>query len=158
VRAPFDRQARGPRVIAAMLPGDAHEGGLLMASVILAVRGWRLIYLGVDMPIEQITTAAREGEVQVVALSLSATFPERRAGKALAELRDTLPRRGALWAGGAGAAKPPKASSVSRAWRRWMRGSPRNRRDRGQQRPCTLLETAPRAGDAASGVPRRGSA
>ena len=108
VRAPFDHQARGPRVIAAMLPGDAHEGGLLMASVILAVRGCRLVYLGAGMPVEQIATAAREGEVQAVALSISATFPPRQAGKAVAELRAALPRRMPLWVGGAGATKPPK--------------------------------------------------
>ena len=108
VRAPFDHQARGPRVIAAMLPGDAHEGGLLMASVILAVRGCRLVYLGVDMPIGQIATATRESEVQAVALSISATVPPRRAGKALAELRAALPRHVSLWIGGAGAPKPPK--------------------------------------------------
>jgi methanogenic corrinoid protein MtbC1 len=108
VRAPFDHQARGPRVIAAMLPGDAHEGGLLMASVILAVRGCRLVYLGADMPIEQIATAAREGEAQAVALSISATFPPRQAGKAVAELRAALPRRMPLWVGGSGAPKPPK--------------------------------------------------
>jgi len=108
VRAPFDHQARGPRVIAAMLPGDTHEGGLLMASVILAVRGCRLVYLGADMPIGQIATAAREGEVQAVALSISATFPPRQAGKAVAELRAGLPRHIPLWVGGAGAPKPPK--------------------------------------------------
>jgi len=108
VRAPFDHQARGPRVIAAMLPGDAHEGGLLMASVILAVRGCRLVYLGADTPIEQIATAAREGEVQAVALSISATFPPRQAGKAVAELHAALPRRMPLWVGGAGAPKPAK--------------------------------------------------
>ena len=108
VREPFDRQARGPRVVVAMLPGDAHEGGLLMASVVLAMRGCRVVYLGPDLPVEQIATAAREGEAQAVALSVSATFPPRRAAKALAELRAALPRRVPLWIGGAGAPKPPK--------------------------------------------------
>jgi MerR family transcriptional regulator, light-induced transcriptional regulator len=108
VREPFDRQARGPRVIAAMLPGDAHEGGLLMAGVVLATRGCRLVYLGPDMPVEQIATAAREGDAQAVALSVSATFPPRRAAKAIAGLRAALPRRVPLWIGGAGAPKPPK--------------------------------------------------
>jgi methanogenic corrinoid protein MtbC1 len=108
VREPFDRQARGPRVIAAMLPGDAHEGGLLLASVILAMRGHRLVYLGAETPIGQIASAAREGEVQAVALSISATFPPRRAGKDVGALRGALPRRTLLWVGGAGAPKPTK--------------------------------------------------
>jgi methanogenic corrinoid protein MtbC1 len=108
VREPFDRQARGPRVIAAMLPGDVHEGGLLMASVILAIRGCRLVYLGSDIPLEQITAAAREREAQAVALSVSAAVPLRQASAAIAALRRALPRHTALWVGGAGAPKPPK--------------------------------------------------
>jgi methanogenic corrinoid protein MtbC1 len=107
-REPFDRRARGPRVVAAMLPGDAHEGGLLMASVVLAMRGCRVVYLGPDMPVEQVAIAAREGDAQAVALSISATFPPRRAAKAVADLRGALPRRVLLWIGGAGAPKPLK--------------------------------------------------
>jgi DNA-binding transcriptional MerR regulator len=37
-REPYDQQARGPRVVAAMLPGEAHEGGLLIASTLMALR------------------------------------------------------------------------------------------------------------------------
>ena len=108
VREPFDRQARGPLVIAAMLPDDAHEGGLLMASVILAMRGCRLVYLGRDTPVEEIATAARDRAARAVALSISVTVPGSRARKAAAALRDALPRRTALWVGGAGAPSPAK--------------------------------------------------
>ncbi|HET9328323.1 MAG TPA: MerR family transcriptional regulator, partial [Candidatus Eisenbacteria bacterium] len=54
VREPFDQQAHGPRLAAAMLPGDTHEGGLLMASALLAYRGYRVVYLGAGMPVDQI--------------------------------------------------------------------------------------------------------
>jgi methanogenic corrinoid protein MtbC1 len=108
VREPFDRRARGPRVVAAQLPGDVHEGGLLMAGVVLAMRGCRLVYLGSDTPVEQTAQAARDGGARAVALSVSAAFPPRRAAKALAELRAALPRRVALWTGGTGAPKPAK--------------------------------------------------
>jgi methanogenic corrinoid protein MtbC1 len=77
VREPFERRAHGPRVVAAMLPGDSHEGGLLMAGVVLAMRDCRLLYLGPDTPVEQIATAAREGDARAVALSISVTFPPR---------------------------------------------------------------------------------
>jgi methanogenic corrinoid protein MtbC1 len=106
VREPFDRQARGPRVIAAMLPGDSHEGGLLMASVALAIRGRRVVYLGADTPIAQIASAASEGEARAVALSISAAVPKRRALDGIRALRGALPRRMPLWVGGAGAPKP----------------------------------------------------
>jgi len=110
VREPFDRQARGPRVIAAMLPGDSHEGGLLMASVVLAMRGRRVVYLGADTPIEQIATAASEGEARAVALSISAAVPKRRALDGIRALRRALPRRMPLWVGGSGAPKPLKGA------------------------------------------------
>jgi len=108
VREPFDRQAHGPLVIAAMLPGDVHEGGLLMASVILAMRGCRIVYLGPDTPLDQIATAVRERAAKAVALSISVAVPRGHAGKGVTALRGALPRRAALWIGGAGAPNPPK--------------------------------------------------
>src|SRR6185503_8337769 len=82
VREPFDHQARGPLVIAAMLPGDGHEGGLLMASVILAMRSCRLLYLGLDTPVAEIETAARDRAARAVAISISVTAPRSQARKA----------------------------------------------------------------------------
>jgi DNA-binding transcriptional MerR regulator/methylmalonyl-CoA mutase cobalamin-binding subunit len=103
VREPFDRQARGPRLAAAMLPGDTHEGGLLMASALFAHRGYRVVYLGAGMPVEQIAAAATSGNIEVVAISISSAMPRRRAATAVAQLRKLLPRRMPLWVGGSGA-------------------------------------------------------
>jgi methanogenic corrinoid protein MtbC1 len=109
-RQPFDQRARGPRVAAATLPGDLHEGGLLMASSLLAVRGFRVIYLGADIPIEQIAAAAEQ--VAVVLVSVSSGMPRRSASEAIASLREALPYRMPLWLGGAGA--PPALKRVER--------------------------------------------
>jgi methanogenic corrinoid protein MtbC1 len=79
-----------------------------MASVILTMRGCRLVYLGSDTPVDQITTTARECEARAVALSVSAALPSRQASEAIAALRRALPRHTALWAGGAGVPKAPK--------------------------------------------------
>jgi methanogenic corrinoid protein MtbC1 len=102
LREPFDRQATGPRVALATLPGDLHEGGLLMASVVLALRGYRVLYLGTDTPVEQIVETVRDGEVDVVTLSISPTVPRSRAEKSVDALRGALPARVPLWLGGAG--------------------------------------------------------
>jgi methanogenic corrinoid protein MtbC1 len=102
LREPFDRQASGPRVALATLPGDLHEGGLLMASVVLALRGYRVLYLGTDTPVEQIVETARDGAVDVVTLSISSTVPRSRAEKSVDALREALPARVPLWLGGAG--------------------------------------------------------
>jgi len=108
VREPFDARARGPRTVAAMLPGDDHEGGLLMASLVLALRGRRVLYLGANTPLDQIATAARSGDAEAVVVSVSAAVTRARAGAALARLRRALPRRTTLWTGGAGAPAPMK--------------------------------------------------
>lgn len=103
VREPFDQQAHGPRLAAAMLPGDTHEGGLLMASALLAYRGYRVVYMGAGMPVDQIAAAGTSGDIEVVAISVSSAMPRRRAASAVAQLRKLLPRRMPLWVGGAGA-------------------------------------------------------
>ena len=103
VRQPFDRQARGPFVLMSTLPGDAHEGGLLMASVLMSSLGYRLVYLGADTPLDQIAEAAQTAPVDAVMIGVSSALPRRRAAAALAQLRDALPRRMPLWTGGSGA-------------------------------------------------------
>jgi DNA-binding transcriptional MerR regulator/methylmalonyl-CoA mutase cobalamin-binding subunit len=112
VREPFDHLARGPRVAATMIPGDEHEGGLLMVCVLMAYRGYRVVYLGPKTPVEQIAAAATTGNIEIVAVSVSLGRSHRRAPKDLERLRKLLPRRVHLWVGGAGA--PPALGGVER--------------------------------------------
>jgi DNA-binding transcriptional MerR regulator/methylmalonyl-CoA mutase cobalamin-binding subunit len=112
VREPFDQQARGPRLAAAMLPGDTHEGGLLMASVIFAFRGYRVVYLGAGMPVEQIVAAATSGNIDIVAISASLAISRKLAERAIVQIRGLLPQRMPLWIGGAGA--PEAIAGVER--------------------------------------------
>jgi methanogenic corrinoid protein MtbC1 len=103
VREPYDHRARGPRIVAAMLPGEEHEGGLLIASALLAFRGYRVVYLGASTPVEQIAAAAQAGRAGIVAVSVSAAMSRARSRRGIASLRRTLPTRVELWVGGAGA-------------------------------------------------------
>jgi methanogenic corrinoid protein MtbC1 len=102
-REPFDRRARGPRVVAATLPGEEHDGGLLIVSTLLALRGCRVVYLGASTPIEQIAEAARSGAAEAVVVSVSAAARRPKAATSLAVLRKALPSRVPIWLGGAGA-------------------------------------------------------
>ena len=103
LREPFDQEAKGPRVAASLLPGDSHEGGLLMACALLAVRGYRVIYLGADTPIEQIAATAASSGAEGAAISVSAGVSRGRAEREIRKLREALPARLPLWVGGAGA-------------------------------------------------------
>lgn len=111
-REPHESRARGPRVVAAMLPGEAHEGGLLIVATLLALRGYRVIYLGPNTPIGEIVGAVRGGGAEAVAISVSSAAPKARSARALAALRKALPHRVSLWLGGAGA--PTSVKDVER--------------------------------------------
>lgn len=103
VRAPWDERARGPVVALATLEDDLHEVGLLMASVLMAVHGWRVLYVGAHTPVAELAELARARTLDAVALSVSAAVPRARATRSVRALREKLPRRVALWVGGAGA-------------------------------------------------------
>jgi DNA-binding transcriptional MerR regulator/methylmalonyl-CoA mutase cobalamin-binding subunit len=96
----FPRQTGTPRVLLTTFPGEPHGLGLLMAEALLVPEGAQCISLGVQTPIEDIRRAAVAFDVEVVALSFSASFPVRQAGDGLATLRRHLPPKIAMWAGG----------------------------------------------------------
>lgn len=101
-RRPFEERAEGPVVVAATLPGDMHEIGLLSVALVLSMGGWRVAYLGHDTPVREIAALAKEAGARAVAVSVS---PSRRRGaaSALLALREALPRGTELWLGGGGA-------------------------------------------------------
>jgi DNA-binding transcriptional MerR regulator len=60
---------RAGRVIGACAPGDEHEIGLLMLLVGLRRRGWSVRYLGPDLPIGELETAAAALKSHVILVS-----------------------------------------------------------------------------------------
>lgn len=59
----------GPVLLAACLPGEQHEWGFLVTLVRLQHAGWRVRYLGADLPLKDLAEAAWTLVPQVVALS-----------------------------------------------------------------------------------------
>ncbi|HXW96094.1 MAG TPA: MerR family transcriptional regulator [Gemmatimonadales bacterium] len=74
----------GPLLQAACLPGEHHEWGFLVTLIELKSRGWRVHYLGADLPLKDLADAAWTVIPRVVALSsadpanLEAKLPELR--------------------------------------------------------------------------------
>jgi hypothetical protein len=60
----------GPRVVCAMAPGELHELGLLAVSIKLALQGFRVIWLGADLPIDDLVEAVRDARPRLVCLSV----------------------------------------------------------------------------------------
>jgi MerR family transcriptional regulator, light-induced transcriptional regulator len=59
----------GPRALLSCLPGEQHDLGLIAFGLALRARGWRIAYLGGDMPIESVSGAARAVDPAFVVLS-----------------------------------------------------------------------------------------
>ncbi|MFA9216513.1 MAG: MerR family transcriptional regulator [Sphingomonadaceae bacterium] len=93
-----------PRILLTTLPQERHGLGLLMAEAMCVGEGAHCISLGVQTPLGDIEDAARAQQVDIVALSFSASTNPRLALDALAELRARLPDNCLIWAGGGCAA------------------------------------------------------
>jgi methanogenic corrinoid protein MtbC1 len=100
---PIASVAVGTVVVAATLPGERHGLGARLAAGAAALAGCRVVYLGVDLPVEDIVAAADAVDASAVAVSI--VNAERRAAVLghLAELRDELSPGVRVLVGGAGA-------------------------------------------------------
>ncbi len=102
----------GPPVLAATPTGELHELGVMLAAVITALRGQRVLYLGPNLPPGQIAEAARASGARVVLLSLVA-LEKRAAIREVKALLRALPTGVALLLGGAMAAEVAAAFTQS---------------------------------------------
>jgi methanogenic corrinoid protein MtbC1 len=69
-----DAPGDGPLLLAAGLPGERHEWGLLATLAAACSDGWRVQYLGADLPLDEVLQAA--WTLRPAAIALSASDPE----------------------------------------------------------------------------------
>ncbi|MEO6056661.1 MAG: MerR family transcriptional regulator [Gemmatimonadales bacterium] len=93
----------GPLVIGACLPGERHEWGFLGTLAVVQDDGWRIHYLGADLPVQDVVEAAWKLSPQRVAFSSSDPAVVRANLPALASLSGKLPPGTMAAIGGAGA-------------------------------------------------------
>ena len=101
------RQSHGKTIVAAAPAGQRHELGLLIASVLAKTQGMELIYLGADVPMEEIAYTALHFKADAVLLAIH--FPGAFGGyeKEIASLSSRLPQETRIILGG-------KAAELSR--------------------------------------------
>jgi DNA-binding transcriptional MerR regulator len=90
---------RGPTAVLACLPGEQHDLGLIAFGLALRSRGWRIVYLGPDSPIDTVAEVRRRIEPDLVVLS---AVSRERVRPLMPKLR-ALARCHPLALGGAGA-------------------------------------------------------
>jgi DNA-binding transcriptional MerR regulator/methylmalonyl-CoA mutase cobalamin-binding subunit len=95
----------GPRVLLACAPGEQHDLGLVAFGLALRTRGWRILYLGADAPVESILGAADASEPDFVVVSAVSSERFAASGQGLREVGD----RHTLGIAGAGASEATAA-------------------------------------------------
>lgn len=96
----FRPAQRAPRVLVTTPSAQWHELGALLATVTAASAGWRAIYLGSNLPAQEIAGAANHRQVRAVALSIVYPPDDPLLGNELRQLRRLLSSDIALVAGG----------------------------------------------------------
>lgn len=81
----------GPLLLAACLPGDQHELGLLLFALCAVERGYRVCVLGANTPLPEAALAARRSRAQAVVLSSFLPQDTTALKPALPEFLHALP-------------------------------------------------------------------
>ncbi len=89
-----------PSIVTATPVGQLHEIGALIAAVSAALDGWRSIYLGANLPADEIAGAAIQTKARAVALSLVYPADDPILSVELRKLKKMLPASVTLFVGG----------------------------------------------------------
>lgn len=92
-----------PGIIVSTPATEEHELGAMLVAAVAATEGWRVVYLGPNLPASDIGDAATSQNASAVALSV--VYPQNlpRFEQELADLRERLPKKTCLLVGGAAA-------------------------------------------------------
>ena len=94
------RASEGPGLVVATLPGERHGLGARLLSAAATVEGWRVSYLGTDLPATDIATMAVGVGARAVAISVVGDERLAETLHSLAALRELLAPNVEIWVGG----------------------------------------------------------
>lgn len=111
--SPLLTDGGNPTIVVGTLEGERHANGALMAAATAASEGWRVIYLGADLPPADIAETAVHTGARAVGISMVLSEKKARASARLHELEKRMPANAKLLVGGTGskALKRPFAGS-----------------------------------------------
>ena len=93
------------QVVVATPAKEDHELGALMVSMLAAMHGWSVLYLGPNLPAEEIGYAVRDTDAELLLLSIT-NLDEEAARAEIAAIEKAVPERVKILAGGRAAAVP----------------------------------------------------
>lgn len=89
-----------PRIVVATAVGQWHDLGALTVALTAAECGWRPLYFGPDLPVEEIAAAARQTSARAVAISITHLLDRHPLTDELRKLRRYIGNDLILFVGG----------------------------------------------------------
>jgi MerR family transcriptional regulator, light-induced transcriptional regulator len=105
LRSELGGGSEGPVVVVATPAGEQHEIGALLVAAAAAAQGWRVVYLGADLPAAEIGSAAAETGARVVAVSVVYTDGLDALVAEVGAIRAAVPSEAQVLLGGGLAAR-----------------------------------------------------
>ena len=96
----YRRTSPASRLLFATPGGEHHEFGVLLSAMLAAGGGLGIVYLGANLPGEEIVAAARQTAPQAVVLGFVGSNGAKAGLKELQEVAHKLPSHIELWVGG----------------------------------------------------------
>ncbi|MBK7092550.1 MAG: cobalamin-dependent protein [bacterium] len=96
MRYPINR----PSIVVATPAGQLHELGALVVAVAAALEGWRPVFLGSNLPADEIAGAVQKSGARAIALSVVFPFDDSKLPAELSRLRRILPESVSIMIGG----------------------------------------------------------
>lgn len=109
----FGTPDSAPAIVIATPTGEMHELGAMMAGVAAAEAGWRVQYLGPNLPAAELAKVSLQLGAKAVAISFVYRDDKATALADILQLRAKLPARVPLFVGGAAASSNAKALGKS---------------------------------------------
>ncbi|MGD8316781.1 MAG: cobalamin-dependent protein, partial [Myxococcales bacterium] len=96
------------RVVVATPAHEGHELGALMVAMLATMHGWSVLYLGPDLPSEEIAYAVTSTEADLLMLSVTNLKPAE-CEKQIAAIERVIPERVRVFVGGRAARVPAQS-------------------------------------------------
>jgi methanogenic corrinoid protein MtbC1 len=101
----------GPLALLACPPAEQHDIGLIAFGLSLRSRGWRIVYLGQDTPLDTLADAARRLGPALVVIGVAAAEPLASSARGLEKVANLAP----VWVGGRGVSDESARQAGARA-------------------------------------------
>lgn len=92
-------ETTGPALLAAAVATNAHDIGLRAAVDLFRIAGWRCLFLGANIPAEEIARGAEIFDADLIVMNATLTTQLKPLGEAIATIRKVAPARRILVGG-----------------------------------------------------------